>query len=212
MVKSKIPRASYDLILKHVQDGSLYSVSLTPWHKGCDREVYGKGDLSDVGEAIESWYYDELGEELCSYPHTSLSIRYSIGEEGLVIECDLENEESCDGWDDSELNDAVHGLLPAKVRKSIDPSNLMVELHISAEKGKGTMDNLSVHDLEAEITEDIGDQINKTGQQKIADLIVSWIKEHTDLGNDFSCHLSEGELKYQSNESVGFLAVPVEET
>jgi hypothetical protein len=136
MEKSPISREDYDLILKHAQDGSLLSVSLHPWHKGCDRDELGEGDLSDVGYAVESWYYDELGRELCSHPHTSLNIAPRIERAGLVLECDLSNEETSEEWDESQLNELVHGLLPQKNQSTIESGNLFVQVDINTSNGK----------------------------------------------------------------------------
>lgn len=166
MEKTTIPKDAYNLIVKHVQDGTLVSVSLSPWHKGCDREVFGEGDLSDVGEAIESWYYDELGEELCCYPHTSLDIMASIEPEGLVIKCVLLNEETCAEFDPAELNDLVHRLLPLKTRKTVAASDLLMDLELSTSEGKATLDSISLYDLGAAGLKDLAPQIKKQAERK----------------------------------------------
>lgn len=187
MEESPISREDYDLILKHTQDGSLLSVRLYPWHKGCDREVSGEGDLSDVGSAVESWYYDELGRGLCSHFHTSLSITPRIEVSGLVMECDLWNEETSEEWDESVLNELVHSLLPKKNRSTIESSNLVVQADISTARGKGLLDSLSIYNLEADVSDNLASLVSKTGRQKIADLIAAWVKDHLNPIEGFLC-------------------------
>lgn len=210
MDKITIPKDAHKLIVKHVKDGTFRSVSLTPWHKGCDTEVSGEGDLKAVGDAFESLYYDELGGELCGYPHTSLNISATIEPEGLVIECYLHNDETCDEWDPSELNEIVHGLLPEKIRKTVAASDLLVDAEVSTSEGKGTLDNLYVCDLGAEGLKDLASQIKKAGREKIADYLASWIEEHIHPPEGFSCKLEEEKLKVLTCESVDFLTVPVD--
>jgi hypothetical protein len=206
--KSPISRQDLDLILKHTQDGTLLSVTLHPWHKGCDRDELGEGDLSDVGYAVESWYYDELGRELCSHPHTSLNITPRIEEAGLVLECDLSNEETPEEWDEAELNELVHSLLPQKNQSAIESSNLMVQVDISMSDGKGVIDILNVYDLDAKNTKDLAPLIRKEGRQKIADWIASWVKEHQSPIEGFWCQVDEGELKVYTSEPLEFLVEP----
>jgi hypothetical protein len=206
--KSPISRQDLDLILKHTQDGTLLNVTLHPWHKGCDREVLGEGDLSDVGYAVESWYYDELGRELCSHPHTSLNITPRIEEAGLVLECDLSNEETSEEWDESELNELVHSLLPQKKQSTIESSNLMVQVDISTSDGKGVIDSLNVYDLEAKNTKDLAPLIRKEARQKIADWIASWVKEHQSPIEGFWCQVDGSELKVHTSETLEFIVEP----
>lgn len=206
--KSTISRKDYDLILKHAQDGSLLSVTLHPWHKGCDRDELGEGDLSDVGYAVESWYYDELGRELCSHPHTSLNIVPRIEGAGLVLECDLSNEEISEEWDESELNELVHGLLPQKNQSTIESGNLFVQLDISTSNGIGVLDSLYVCDLEAKKTKDLAPLIQKAGRQQIADWIAAWVKEHQNPMEGFWCEVNECELKVHTSETLEFLVQP----
>ena len=208
MQKSPISRKDFDLILKHTQDGTLLSVTLHPWHKGCDRDVLGEGDLSDVGYAVESWYYDELGRELCSHPHTSLNITPRIEEAGLVLECDLSNEETSDEWDESELNELVYSLLPQKNQSTNELSNLMVQVEISTSDGKGVLNSLNVYDLEADNSEDLAPLIRKAGREKIADWIASWVREHQSPIEGFWCQVDEGDLKVHTTETLEFLVEP----